>query len=231
MKKTMKRNLLMAISLTLFSCLVLSAYEIKATPSNTPSNLEGNKFFITKSHQDMSGTMDNTLENYDKCVSGRQSDAQFDFWEVEEFENWMKQQYIQNQQRVESKEKSFFYKDGSGSYMCREWTQEDVDSLYESWQNQLAMMKEGYHFTKQISLSDGGLLAGAFDPETWNEKSTSAFGSTTISLPDGSIVDLGQFDTVDAAQKAVQKYLKEQVSVGNMTQIEADSLLKHSSVA
>lgn len=230
MKKTMKRNLLMATSFALFSSLGLSAYETKATPSNTPSNLAGNEFFIPKSYQDMSGTIENALENYDKCLLGGQSDDQLDFWKVEEFEDWMEQQYTQNQKLVESKEKSFFYKDESGNYVYREWTQEDVDSLYESWQNQLAMMKEGYHFTKIISLSDGGLLAGAFDPETWNLKSTSASGTTTISLPDGAIVDLGHFDTVDAAQKAMQKYLKEQVSAGNMTQVEADSLLKHSSV-
>ena len=131
---------------------------------------------------------------------------------------------------ADNKDKSFYYKDDNGSYVCREWTQEDVDSLYESWQDQLALMKEGYHFTKSMELSDGSIISGAFDPETWNAAPASAHGSTIITLPDGSTVDLGYFDTVDAATKAVQEYLEQQVSSGNMTQAEADNLLNNGSI-
>ena len=128
-----------------------------------------------------------------------------------------------------NKDKSFYYKDDNGSYVCREWTQEDVDSLYEGWQDQLALMKEGYHFTKSMELSNGGIISGAFDPETWNAEPASAPGSTIITLPDGSTVDLGHFDTADAATKAVQEYLEQQVSSGNISQEEADDLLNNGS--
>ena len=48
-------------------------------------------------------------------------------------------------------------------------------------------------------------------------------------LPDGSTVDLGHFDTADAATKAVQEYLEQQVSSGNISQEEADDLLNNGS--
>ena len=142
----------------------------------------------------------------------------------------MEQQRDQIQKLADNKDKSFYYKDDNGSYVCREWTQEDVDSLYENWQDQLALMKEGYHFTKSMELSDGSIISGAFDPETWNAAPASAHGSTIITLPDGSIVDLGHFDTADAATKAVQEYLEQQVLLGNISQEEADNLLNNGSV-
>ena len=62
------------------------------------------------------------------------------------------------------------------------------------------------------------------------KRQASAPGSTLITLPDGSTVDLGHFDTADAATKAVQEYLEQQVSSGNMTQAEADNLLDNGSI-
>ena len=94
----------------------------------------------------------------------------------------MEQQRDQIQKLADNKDKSFYYKDDNGSYVCREWTQEDVDSLYESWQDQLALMKEGYHFTKSMELSNGGIISGAFDPETWNAAPASAPGSTLLTV-------------------------------------------------
>lgn len=231
MKKIMQRNLLMVTSLALLSCLTLSACGAGRPSSSTLSTSGGNEVSATKtSNQDIPDAKANPLEDDDKCLPGGQSDIQIDYWEVEEFEDWMEQQRSQNQKLADSRDKSFFYKDDNGNYVSREWTQEDVDSLYKSWQDQLAMMKEGYHFTKSMSLTDGGMIAGAFDPETWNAKLTSAPDSTTISLPDGSTVDLGHFDTPDAATSAVKKYLEEQVSSGKMTQADADKLLNNGSI-
>ncbi len=45
-----------------------------------------------------------------------------------------------------------------------------------------------------MSLTNGGIIAGALHLETWNEKPASASGSTIISLLDGSTVNLGHFD-------------------------------------
>lgn len=209
MKKFTQKNLLKVTTLVLLSSLALSACSAKTTHSESPNVM---------------------AENSGLSASDGDSSIQSDFWEIAEFEEWMEQQRSQNQKLADSKDKSFYYKDDKGNYVSREWTQEDVDSLYKSWQAQLDLMKEGYKFTKPIYLTDGGFLAGAFDPETWNAKSTSAPGATILSMPDGSTVDLGHFDTAEAAVKAAQEYLKQQVSMGKITQTEADNLLKNNSI-
>ena len=221
MKKTF-----IAISLALFSCLILAACAANATSTQEiPSKSGKNQPVSTNISQDI---LDVVAD--ENCLPGGPSDTQLEYWEIDEFEDWMEQQRDQIQKLADNKDKSFYYKDDNGSYVCREWTQEDVDSLYEGWQEQLALMKEGYHFTKSMELSNGGIISGAFDPETWNAEPASAPGSTIITLPDGSTVDLGHFDTADAATKAVQEYLEQQVSSGNISQEEADNLLNNGSV-
>lgn len=221
MKKTF-----IAISLALFSCLILAACTANATSTQEiPSNSGKNQPVSTNIGQDTSDAVAD-----ENCLPGGPSDTQLEYWEIDEFEDWMEQQRDQIQKLADNKDKSFYYKDDNGSYVCREWTQEDVDSLYEGWQDQLALMKEGYHFTKSMELSNGGIISGAFDPETWNAEPASALGSTIITLPDGSTVDMGHFDTADAATKAVQEYLEQQVLLGNISQEEADNLLNNGSV-
>ena len=173
----------------MFSCLILAACTANATSTQEiPSNSGKNHPVSTNIGQDTSDAV--AGEN---CLPGGPSDTQLEYWEIDEFEDWMEQQRDQIQKLADNKDKSFYYKDDNGSYVCREWTQEDVDSLYEGWQDQLALMKEGYHFTKSMELSNGGIISGAFDPETWNAEPASAPGSTIITLPDGSTVDLGHF--------------------------------------
>ena len=196
--------MVIAISLVLLTCLMLSACTANVTSApEIPRN----------SGEDQAAPMNTSTQVSsdviadETCLPGGPSDTQLEYWEIDEFEDWMEQQRDQIQKLADNKDKSFYYKDDNGSYVCREWTQEDVDSLYESWQDQLALMKEGYHFTKSMELSNGGIISGAFDPETWNAEPASAPGSTIITLPDGSTVDLGHFDTADAATKAVQELL------------------------
>ena len=105
-----------------------------------------------------------------------------------------------------------------------------MDLLYEQWQEQLLLMKQGYHFAKTITLPDGGLLTGAFDPETWTAKPSVALGSTIITMPDKSTVDLGHFDTAEEATQAVKKYLAQQVKAELLTQAEADKILSNGAV-
>ena len=201
MKKTF-----IAISLALFSCLILAACTANATSTQEiPSNSGKNQPVSTNIGQDTSDAVAD-----ENCLPGGPSDTQLEYWEIDEFEDWMEQQRDQIQKLADNKDKSFYYKDDNGSYVCREWTQEDVDSLYE--------------------LSNGGIISGAFDPETWNAEPASALGSTIITLPDGSTVDLGHFDTADAATKAVQECLEQQVLLGNISQEEADDLLNNGSV-
>ena len=225
MKKTF-----IAISLALFSCLILAACTANVTSTQEiPSNSgEDQAAPMNTSTQVSSDVIADAVAD-ENCLSGGPSDTQLEYWEIDEFEDWMEQQRDQIQKLADNKDKSFYYKDDNGSYVCREWTQEDVDSLYEGWQDQLTLMKEGYHFTKSMELSNGGIISGAFDPETWNAEPASAPGTTIITLPDGSTVDLGHFDTADAATKAVQEYLEQQVSSGNISQEEADDLLNNGS--
>ena len=229
MKTLLKKNMFIAVSLALFTCtcLMLSACAANATSAPEIPRTSGED---QSAPMNISTQVSSDVIADENCLPGGPSDTQPEYWEIEEFEVWMEQQRDQIQKLADNKDKSFYYKDDNGSYVCREWTQEDVDSLYESWQDQLALMKEGYHFTKSMELSDGSIISGAFDPETWNAAPASAHGSTIITLPDGSTVDLGHFDTVDAATKAVQEYLEQQVSSGNMTQAEADNLLDNGSI-
>ena len=159
----------------------------------------------------------------DVLPGGNGSDS-LDFWEISEYENWMKTEHEKNQKLADSGDVSFYAKDANNNYICRAWTQADVDALYGQWQEQLSLMEQGYHFTKEITLPDGGLLAGAFDPETWNAKPGVALGSTIITMPDKSTVDLGHFDTSDEAVKAVSDYLKKQVEQGKLSQKQADTI-------
>ena len=134
-----------------------------------------------------------------------------------------------NQRLADNHEKSFYDKGANGGYYCREWTQEDVDTLYGQWQEQLALMKEGYRFTKQIPFDDECGISGVFGPEA-DEPPVSASGATIITLPNGSRVDLGHFDTTDEAKHAVEVYLSQQVEAGTLTQSEADNILIHGAV-
>ncbi len=155
--------------------------------------------------------------------------GQLEYWDIDEFEIWMEQQHEENQRLADKHEKSFYDKDTNGDYYCREWIQEDVDTLYDQWQEQLALMKEGYQFTKQIPLDDDSVISGVFGPEA-NEPPVSAPGATIITLPNGSTVDLGHFDTADEAKHAVEEYLSQQVEAGTLTQSEADNILIHGAV-
>lgn len=155
--------------------------------------------------------------------------VQLEYWSIDEFENWMEQQYEENQRLADSHDKSFYDKDMNGDYYCREWTQEDVDALYTEWQEQLELMKQGYQFTKSIPYSIDGVISGVFGPEA-NDPPVSALGSTIITLPDGSMVDLGYFDTTDEAAQAVEQYLTQQVKAGILTQDEADKILEHGAI-
>ncbi len=228
MKTLLKKSMFIAVSLALLTCtcLMLSACAAKATAAPEIPRTSGAD---QPTPMNISTQVSSDVIADENCLPGGPSDTQPEYWEIEEFEDWMEQQRDQIQKLADNKDKSFYYKDDNGSYVCREWTQEDVDSLYESWQDQLALMKEGYHFTKSMELSNGGIISGAFDHETWNAEPASARGSTIITLPDGSTVDLGHFDTAAAATKAVQEYLERQVSSGNISQEEADDLLNNGS--
>lgn len=134
--------MVIAISLVLLTCLMLSACTANVTSApEIPRN----------SGEDQAAPMNTSTQVSsdviadETCLSGGPSDTQLEYWEIDEFEDWMEQQRDQIQKLADNKDKSFYYKDDNGSYVCREWTQEDVDSLYESWQDQLALMKEGYH--------------------------------------------------------------------------------------
>ena len=100
------------------------------------------------------------------CLAqGGKTDSQLEFWKVDEFESWMEQERAYYQQLADNGEKSFWYKNADDVYVCREWTQADVDALYATWKEQLDLMRQGYEFTKVIETTDSGLLVGEFDPE------------------------------------------------------------------
>ena len=163
-------------------------------------------------------------------LPGGEATEQSEFWTTDEFESWMEMQRTENQKLADSGDVSFYEKGSDGNYVCRPWTQKDVDDLFAMCQNQLTMMKQGYQFTKSVTLSDGGILTGVFGPETWNANPAITLGSTIITLPDGSTLDLCHFDTAEEATAAVKEYLKQQVANRTLTQKQADTILANASM-
>lgn len=100
----------------------------------------------------------------DLAPGGKVAD-QPEFWQADEFESWMEQERAYYQQLADNGEKSFWYKKADDVYVCREWTQDDVDALYATWKEQLDLIRQGYQITKPIESTDGGLLVGGFQPE------------------------------------------------------------------
>lgn len=96
---------------------------------------------------------------------GGKTANQSEFWQADEFESWMEQERAYYQQLADNGDKSFWYKNADEEYVCREWTQADVDALYATWKEQLALMRQGYQFTKVFEAADGGSLVGGFLPE------------------------------------------------------------------
>ena len=83
MKKTF-----IAISLALFSCLILAACAANATSTQEiPSNSGKNQPVSTNISQD---TLDVVAD--ENCLPGGPSDTQLEYWEIDEFEDWMEQQ-------------------------------------------------------------------------------------------------------------------------------------------
>ncbi|MDU5081472.1 hypothetical protein ACF3M2_13255 [Tissierella carlieri] len=240
MKTKKIKSSLQGFLLVLVAAITLTACGMTESSKGTIMSLTGNEngsvlFTSTINTRHSTSGIENgragfTGEYLVESVSGDEKDSQLEYWEINEFEEWMEHQRTENKKLADSGDKSFYYKNANSDYICREWTQEDVDTLYAQWQKQIALMKQGYHYTKPITLSDGGVLVGVFDPETWNAKSESVPGSTIITLPDGSAVDLGHFDTSSEAAEAVKRYLSQQAKDGVLTQHEADTILTHGSV-
>lgn len=214
--------------------LMIIACETAETPNTTTELQQSERNMmsdISKTSTKTSPITDKDITEYEEqfVVEGTPNDsdyAQLEYWSIAEFEIWMEQQHEKNQSLADNHDKSFYEKDVNGDYYCREWTQEDVDALYADWQEQLGLMKQGYQFTKPIPYSDDGVISGVFGPET-NDPPVSASGSTIITLPNGSTVNLGHFDTADEATKAVEQYLTQQVEEGILTQKEANDILVH----
>ena len=74
---------------------------------------------------------------------GGKTANQLEFWQTDEFESWMEQERAYYQQLADNGDKSFWYKNADEEYVCRKWTQADVDALYATWKEQLALMRQG----------------------------------------------------------------------------------------
>ena len=179
------------LGLTLVAAIAANAFAATESPNNsaTPVTLSA-RTPLSAANKGNVGT--NVSDGYVVEDIPGENNSTLEFWEIVEFEDWMEQQRAENQKLADSGDKSFYEKNADGNYICREWTQKDVDALYAEWQEQLALMKQGYRFTKSIVFSDGSMIFGVFDPETRNELPQTAPGSTIITLPNGSMVDLGK---------------------------------------
>ena len=127
--------------------LILTACKVENT-ADTTTELAQNKNSTT-SGVDTTAT-EITPDEEGSVVRGTPDDhglGQLEYWDIDEFEIWMEQQHERNQRLADNHEKSFYDKGANGGYYCREWTQEDVDTLYGQWQEQskfLLMMSVGF---------------------------------------------------------------------------------------
>ncbi|MEG0090505.1 MAG: hypothetical protein RSA86_02195 [Christensenellaceae bacterium] len=155
-------------------------------------------------------------------------DLTVNFWTVDEFTKWMEEQRAENQKLADKEEKSFYVNTENEDGYFRAWTQKDVDKLYGQWEKQLTQMKEGHQFSKPIIDDESGFLAGSFEPNTG--LSSVSDSTTLITLPDGSVVNLGSFDNVSEAQRAVSDYLNNQVKLGALSKENAEDILSRATV-
>ena len=238
----MKTKRTTTIGIVLALALVVGIATAFATSAATDEmNLDGNSTHgdvgvILSSGMCMAGTLDGINYIYtDDGGNTWMTEAEykeknpdvvneFEFWEIDEFEKWMEQEKIVYQQLADNGRQRCY---DSETNQWGTWTQQDADELYKIWQEQLERMKQGYRYTKAIELPNGASLTGAFEPDTGTVSSTS---STVITLGDGTIVSLEDFDTAEEAEVAVKKYLDEQVKAGTMTQQEADEILKNKAI-
>lgn len=131
MKASLKKKMSTALSLALFVCPILSACAAKTASSpGMPSPSEEKQMVSTNSSQ---ATSD--MPTSGNCLPSGPSEIQPQYWEMDEFEAWMNQQHEQIQKLADNQDKSFYYKDANGTYVCREWTQDDVDSLFKRNRN------------------------------------------------------------------------------------------------
>ncbi len=237
--------ILLSVALTLTACgtteTLNTTTEWQQSESNTVSDIPKTSAEAPSSANDTINETGETTSNTNDVstqfeeqfiVQSTPNNSDYDqleYWSIDEFEIWMEQQHEENQHLADIHDKSFYDKDVNGDYYCREWTQEDVDALYTEWQEQLELMKQGYQFTKSIPYSIDGVISGVFGPEA-NDPPVSAPAATIITLPDGSMVDLGHFDTADEAAQAVEQYLTQQVKAGILTQDEADKIFEHGAI-
>lgn len=138
--------------------------------SNEEAIISGTMDGVNYIHSTDGGSTWMTEEEYK--AKNPDTDTPLTFWEIAEFEAWMEQERAENQKRADIGEISFYDENEEEIYVVRAWTQEDVDTLYEGWQNQLTRMKQGYRYTKTIELSDDGYLVGEFAPDTFNTATT-----------------------------------------------------------
>ena len=178
----LKKTIIPLLSILTFST-VLTACGATAASSLTPNLANSDvpsaqvmsvKNTVTPTSND-NGKGNDVVQD---ALSGGECSDPLEFWEISEYENWMKTELEKNQKLADSGDVSFYAKDANDNYICRAWTQADVDLLYEQWQEQLLLMKQGYHFAKTITLPDGGLLTGAFDPEIQQKKQRNLLKNT-----------------------------------------------------
>lgn len=121
--------------------------------------------FVANAANTSPNSANGDVEVRTNLAPGGKSADQSEFWQADEFESWMEQERTYYQQLADNGEKSFWYKNADDVYVCREWTQADVDALYATWKEQLDLMRQGYQFTKPVEATDDGLLVGGFLPE------------------------------------------------------------------
>ncbi|MDR0434018.1 MAG: hypothetical protein LBH21_03005 [Gracilibacteraceae bacterium] len=123
------------------------------------------------------------------------------------------------------------YYDGQGVLHEEIWTQEKIDEAIRRHEQILEYIKEGGLISKPLNgheyVDENGIARSesvGFGMKL-NDFSGSSYGGV-IAFENGDTKDLGPYSTKEEFLAAVKAFCDKQVKSGNMTQLEADKILR-----
>ena len=132
------------------------------------------------------------------------------WWTADEYEAWMNEQKKEMESLIGTGDGWY---DGQGVF--REFTQESVDAMMDSYKETLESIKKGVLYSKD----DGDGDTYSMIPPT--EDVVSSY-SVDVTKDNGKTVHIGDYSTVEELDKAISDAVKN----GQLTQEEADSVQK-----
>lgn len=107
---------------------------------------------------------------------------------------------------------------GRGEFI---WTQEIIDETIAQYEAMLQEMKNGVKISKTVNGNDDIQLVTYDDKEHFMESAESV-----VIVTGNETKVFGSYESKEELLNAIETYCKEQVNLGNMTQQEAEEIVK-----